>query len=121
MRERVGLIDLTQLLQVPGLRPWGGGVFSTRWWRTSCRRRSAASNLAHVLNKRGAVRTEFTIMRDGPESFYLVSSGAAERYGHDLPDQAHADRRQRDGGEHHHGATAPSCSPGPTPVTCWPS
>ncbi|MEQ9349722.1 MAG: aminomethyltransferase family protein, partial [Alphaproteobacteria bacterium] len=38
----------------------------------------------HALTPSGGVRSEFTIMRDGPQAFYLVSSGAAERYDHDL-------------------------------------
>jgi dimethylglycine dehydrogenase len=37
-------------------------------------------NLCHALNIFGGVRSEFTIMRDGPEAFYLVSAGAQERY-----------------------------------------
>jgi dimethylglycine dehydrogenase len=41
-------------------------------------------NLSHALTKRGGVRSEFTIMRDGPDRFYLVSSGAAERYDNDF-------------------------------------
>ena len=32
----------------------------------------------------GGVRSEFTVLREGPEAFYLVSSGAAERYDHDF-------------------------------------
>ena len=30
--------------------------------------------LAHALNTRGGVHSEFTIYREGPESFYLVSA-----------------------------------------------
>ena len=30
------------------------------------------------------MRSEFTVLRKGPSSFYLVSSGAAERYDHDF-------------------------------------
>jgi dimethylglycine dehydrogenase len=41
-------------------------------------------NLSHALTTRGGVRSEFTIMRDGPDRFYLVSSGAAERYDNDF-------------------------------------
>ena len=40
--------------------------------------------LCHALTPSGGVRSEFTITRLGPERFYLVSSGAAERYDHDL-------------------------------------
>jgi dimethylglycine dehydrogenase len=40
-------------------------------------------NLCHALNTRGGVHSEFTIMREGPESFYLVSAGAWQRLDHD--------------------------------------
>ena len=40
--------------------------------------------LAHALTATGGVRSEFTVLREGPEQFYLVSSGAAERYDHDF-------------------------------------
>ena len=36
--------------------------------------------LGHVLSANGGVRSEFTIMRDGPDRFYLVSAGAGERH-----------------------------------------
>jgi dimethylglycine dehydrogenase len=39
--------------------------------------------LAHVLSANGGVRSEFTVMRDGPEAFYLVSAAAGERHDHD--------------------------------------
>ena len=47
-------------------------------------KKTGSIKLTHALDEKGGVRTEFTIMRDGPEAFYLVSSGAAERYDHDL-------------------------------------
>lgn len=37
-------------------------------------------SLAHALTDSGGVRSEFTITRLGPERFYLISSGAAERF-----------------------------------------
>ncbi len=47
-------------------------------------KREGRITLAHALTSTGGVRSEFTITRDGPEAFYLISSGAAERYDHDL-------------------------------------
>ena len=38
--------------------------------------------LTHMLSKNGGVRSEFTILREGPQSFYLVGMGSMER--HDL-------------------------------------
>ena len=46
--------------------------------------RQGRIGLCHALTTTGGVRSEFTITRDGPDTFYLVSSGAAERYDHDL-------------------------------------
>jgi dimethylglycine dehydrogenase len=40
-------------------------------------------NLCHALNSRGGVHSEFTILREGPDSFYLVSAGAWQRLDHD--------------------------------------
>ena len=39
--------------------------------------------LAHALAPRGGVHSEFTIMREAEESFYIVSAGAAQRLDHD--------------------------------------
>jgi len=39
--------------------------------------------LAHALNSRGGVHSEFTIRRDADGSFYLVSAGALQRLDHD--------------------------------------
>ena len=39
--------------------------------------------LAHALAPRGGVHSEFTIMRESQDSFYLVSAGAAQRLDHD--------------------------------------
>ena len=39
--------------------------------------------LAHALAPRGGVHSEFTIMRESDDSFYIVSAGAAQRLDHD--------------------------------------
>ena len=36
--------------------------------------------LCHLLTSRGGVRTEATVLREGPQQFYLVSAGAFERH-----------------------------------------
>ncbi len=83
LRERAGLIDITSFskFQVsgPGAAAFLDGLVARRLPKAVGR-----INLAHVLTPRGGVRSEFTIMRDGPESFYLISSGAAERFDHDF-------------------------------------
>ncbi len=40
-------------------------------------------NLCHALNTSGGVHSEFTIMREAEDSFYLVSAGAFQRLDHD--------------------------------------
>jgi dimethylglycine dehydrogenase len=47
-------------------------------------RRAGRVSLSHALTPSGGVRSEFTVTRLGPNQFYLVSSGAAERYDNDL-------------------------------------
>ena len=90
IRENVGLIDITSFTKFrisgPGAESWLD--------RLVCRRLPRAVgriNLTHALTLGGGVRSEFTIMRDSEDAFYLVSSGAAERFDGDyltknLPD-----------------------------------
>ena len=40
-------------------------------------------SLCHALNKRGGIHSEFTILRESQDSFYLVSAGAFQRLDHD--------------------------------------
>ena len=40
-------------------------------------------NLCHALNTKGGVHSEFTVMREAADSFYLVSAGAFQRLDHD--------------------------------------
>ena len=82
VRENVGIVDITGFSKFrvsgPGAEAWLD--------RLVCRRLPRAIgriNLAHALTPRGGVRSEFTVMRDGEDSFYLVSSGAAERFDED--------------------------------------
>ena len=39
--------------------------------------------LCHALNKSGGVHSEFTILRESDDSFYLVSAGGLQRLDHD--------------------------------------
>ena len=81
-RERVGLIDITSFAKFwvagPGSEAFLDGLLANRMPK-----RTGALRLGHALTSTGGVRSEFSIMRDGPEEFYLVSSGAAERFDHD--------------------------------------
>ncbi len=83
LRERAGLIDITSFSKFDVSGP-GAEAFLDRLVARRLPKKVGRINLSHALTVRGGVRTEFTIMRDGPERFYLISSGAAERYDHDL-------------------------------------
>ncbi|HEM46508.1 MAG TPA: FAD-dependent oxidoreductase, partial [Alphaproteobacteria bacterium] len=76
--ENVGLLDMSAFskFQVsgPGAEAFLDHLVANRLPRTDGR-----VALCHALNTRGGVHSEFTIMRDGPERFYLVSAGAQER------------------------------------------
>ena len=83
VRERAGLIDITSFSKYrvsgPGAEAALDRVLANRLPKAAGR-----IKLAHALTVTGGVRSEFTVLREGPESFYLVSSGAAERYDHDF-------------------------------------
>ena len=79
IRNNVGIIDITSFskFRVSGSKAetYLDRLVSRRLPKTPGR-----VQLAHALTKRGGVRSEFTITRNEDDSFYLVSSGAAERY-----------------------------------------
>ena len=81
--EGAGLIDITGFtkhqVSGPGAEAFLDGLVANRLPQAPGR-----IQLCHALTPRGTVRSEFTIMRDGPEQFYLVSAAAAERYDNDL-------------------------------------
>jgi dimethylglycine dehydrogenase len=80
--EKVGLLDLTAFAKC---RISGSGAepFLDRLVANRIPRGTGRIALAHALNTRGGVHSEFTIYREGPESFYLVSAGAYQRLDHD--------------------------------------
>ena len=83
VRERAAVIDITSFTKHEVSGP-GAEAYLDRLVANRLPRRVGRINLAHALTPSGGVRSEFTIMRDGPDRFYLVSSGAAERYDNDL-------------------------------------
>ena len=82
VHEAVGLLDLTAFSKFeasgPGAEAWLDGLVANRLPKSVGR-----INLGHILAENGGVRSEFTIMRDAPDRFYLVSAGAAERHDYD--------------------------------------
>ncbi len=82
VREKVAIIDITSFskFEVSGS---GAEACLDRLVANRLPQKVGRIQLCHALTPSGGVRSEFTVTRDGPESFYLISSGAAERYDHD--------------------------------------
>jgi len=82
VHEKVGLLDMSAFAKVlvegPGAESWLESLVANRVPGAVGR-----ITLAHMLSANGGVRSEFTIYRSGPESFYLVSAGAFERHDFD--------------------------------------
>jgi dimethylglycine dehydrogenase len=90
VRDKAALIDITSFSKFQVSGP-GAEAYLDRLVANRLPAKTGRITLAHGLTKSGGVRSEFTITRDGPDRFYLISSGAAERYDHDhllkhLPD-----------------------------------
>ena len=80
--ENVGLLDMTAFAKCRLAGP-GAEEFLDRLVANRIPARSGPVRLVHALNTRGGVLSEFTVWREGAESFYLVSAGAFQRLDHD--------------------------------------
>lgn len=80
--ENVGLLDLSAFAKCrisgPGAEAFLDGLVANRLPKAVGR-----LVLAHALAPAGGVHSEFTILREGAESFYLVSAAAYQRLDHD--------------------------------------
>ena len=83
LRERAGLIDITSFSKFEIDGP-GAEAFLDRLVANRLPTKLGRMALVHALNARGGVRSEFTVTRLGAQLFYVVSSGAAERFDHDF-------------------------------------
>jgi dimethylglycine dehydrogenase len=82
VQENVGLLDMTAFAKARVSGP-GAEAFLDHLVANRIPKKVGRVHLCHALNTRGGVHSEFTIMREGPESFYLVSAGAWQRLDHD--------------------------------------
>ena len=82
-RERATIIDITSFAKHEVSGP-GAEAYLDRMVARKLPKRIGRVSLSHALTPSGGVRSEFTVTRLGPNQFYLVSSGAAERYDNDL-------------------------------------
>ena len=80
--ENVGLLDMTAFAKCrisgSGAEGFLDGLIANRLPKSIGR-----LNLCHALNSKGGVHSEFTILREKPDSFYLVSAGVYQRLDHD--------------------------------------
>ena len=83
VRERVAIIDITSFSKFEVTGP-GAEVYLDQMVARSLPQRVGQIALSHALTETGGVRSEFTVTKEGHNSYYLISSGAAERYDHDL-------------------------------------
>ena len=82
VKENVGLLDMTAFakcrIKGPNAESFLDNLIANKLPKSVGR-----INLCHALNTNGGVHSEFTIMREAEDSFYLVSAGAFQRLDHD--------------------------------------
>ena len=75
VHENAGLLDMSAFAKTyvsgPGADAWLDSIFANR-----LPKKIGRIGLCHLLTPSGGVLSEFTVMRDGPDQFYLVSAGA---------------------------------------------
>lgn len=81
VHEAVGLQDMSAFAKYEVTGP-GAEAFLDHLVANKLPQKIGRLALTHMLSKNGGVRSEFTILREGPQSFYLVGMGSMER--HDL-------------------------------------
>ena len=79
MREGVGIIDLSPFTKHEITGP-GAENFLNYLCANTVPKKTGRTCLTHALTRTGGVRSEFTITKLGDEHYFVVSSGAAERY-----------------------------------------
>jgi len=82
VKENVGLLDMTAFAKCRIKGP-KAETFLDYLVANKLPKKIGRINLCHALNTKGGVHSEFTIMRESGDSFYLVSAGAFQRLDHD--------------------------------------
>ena len=80
--ENCGLLDMSAFAKCRIEGP-GAEAFLEHVIANKLPRKTGRLILAHALAPRGGVHSEFTIMRESEDSFYIVSAGATQRLDHD--------------------------------------
>ena len=82
VKENVGLLDMTAFAKCRIKGP-KAETFLDYLVANKLPKKIGRINLCHALNTKGGVHSEFTIMKEAEDSFYLVSAGAFQRLDHD--------------------------------------
>ena len=80
--ENAGLLDMSAFAKCrisgPGAEEWLDGLLTN-----AIPKKIGRVTLSYLLTTRGGVRSEFTVYKEGHDSYFLVSAGAYERHDHD--------------------------------------
>ena len=82
VKENVGLLDMTAFAKCRIKGP-KAEEFLDYLVANKLPKKIGRINLCHALNTKGGVHSEFTIMKEAENSYYLVSAGANLRLDHD--------------------------------------
>ena len=95
VREGVGLIDATAFTKHVVKGP--GATQFLDWFTCNKLPRVGRINLTYALTSHGTTRTEYTIVRNGENDYYLVSAGAWTEYDADFLRKAAEDKMEEFG------------------------
>lgn len=95
IREGVGLIDATAFTKHVVKGP--GATQFLDWFTCNKLPKIGRINLTYALTSHGTTRTEYTIVRNGEDDYYLVSAGAWTAYDADYLRKAAADKAEEFG------------------------
>jgi len=90
IREGVGLTDATAFTKHVVRGP--GATAFLDWFTCNKLPRVGRINLTYALTDHGTIRTEYTIVRNGEDDYYLVSAGAWTEYDSDFLRKAAEDK-----------------------------
>ncbi len=82
VNSNCGLLDMTAFAKCR-IEGAGAEKFLDYIFANSMPKKIGRLVLAHALSPRGGVHSEFTIFKESPNSFYLVSAGGSQRLDHD--------------------------------------
>ena len=81
--NNVGLLDMTAFAKcrISGVE---AGKFLDDLLANKVPSKNGQIALSHALNSKGGIHSEFTVLKEADDSFYLVSAGALQRLDHDF-------------------------------------